>query len=169
MSIDTQRMIDTATAYFLAGERCEFDLRFGPYDLHIVSAPAITSYAFAVELSLKLIYFLTTNSTASGHSLAAIFSSLPDETKDRLVHLGECAEEIDRYFVDWRYPFERDFLIGDTENPRRAFIECYREIRQSEPTLMSVYECNWGGFEPEWIRNSLVEEPYEIRRLGTHD
>jgi hypothetical protein len=42
-------------------------------------------------------------------------------------------------------------LFGDFDDPRRAFIECYREIRRLQPNLISIYEANWGSFDPDWF------------------
>jgi hypothetical protein len=142
-------MVDTATAFFLAGERCAPDLKFGPYGVHSVSAPRIVLYALAIEITVKLLLSLT-GVTARGHRISQLFVQLPDETREKLAILSECSGEIDRYFEDWRYPYEKESLVGECDNPRRAFIECYREIRRIEPTLQSVYEKNWERFEPDW-------------------
>lgn len=149
-SIDLQRMIDTATSFFLAAERCAPDLAFGKYGSHSVNAPRIVNYAFSVELTLKLLHQLISARGASGHSLNKLFNNLPLDTQSKLPHLSMCVDEIDQYFEHWRYPFEKDLLFGETGNPRRAFIECYREIRILKPGLMSIYEENWGSFEPDW-------------------
>lgn len=75
--------------------------------------------------------------------------------------------EIARHFEDWRYPFEKDLVFGDYENPRRAFIECYREIRRLRPELVSVYEGLWGQFDPEWIQPGYDNPPrWELRLVG---
>jgi len=149
---DLQRQLDTATAFFLSGERCGLELKFGPYDFHTVGAPTITNYAFSVELALKLIHFLSLGACATGHDVAVLFKQLPTEVRSNLPYLAECADEIARYFVDWRYAFEKDFLVADDEYPRRSFIECYHEIRRLRPQLRSVYEDLWGNFNPEWLR-----------------
>ncbi|MCK9552297.1 HEPN domain-containing protein [Aquamicrobium sp.] len=147
--LDHQRMFDTATAFFLTGERCAPDLRFGPYGIHSVNAPRIISYALAVEIALKLMFSLM-GMVGRGHRISKLFEKLPHEVRTNLVNLSGCAEEMDRYFEDWRYPYEKDFLVGESDNLRRAFIECYKEIRRIKPTLESVYEQNWGSFEPDW-------------------
>lgn len=164
MSIDVQRQFDTATAYFLAGERCALELKFGTYDFHSVAAPTITNYAFAVELALKLIHLLAFGRSAFGHDLQKLYDDLPDGIRGNLPHLAEHAVDIARYFEDWRYPFEKDFLFGDFEDPRRAFIECYGEIKRLQPQLISVYESRWGSFDPEWILTRPVDQPrWELR------
>jgi hypothetical protein len=194
--VDLQRQIDTATAYFLAGERCRLELGFGPYGSHSVSAPTITNYALSVEISLKLLYFLahdkevTKRELTNRHSLQGLFNLLPCSTKTNLSYMQEClfplknsmhpswvglvAEDeedkgIDNYFVDWRYPYEKEFLIGDFDNPRRSFIECYREIRRLDPKLMSVYEKNWGQFEPDWINAWGNNMALEIKGQNQND
>lgn len=151
-AIDEQRMLDTATAFFLAGERCAPDLAFGPYGLHNVSAPRITSYALAVEVGLKLILHLSGRKPAQTHALRRLFDQVPEESRQFLAYLEECVDEIDSYFVDWRYPYEKELLPGDCDEPRRAFILCYKEIRRLKPDLTSVYERNWGQFEPDWFQ-----------------
>jgi len=145
-------MLDTATAFFLAGERLEPAAEFGPYQRHSVSAPTVVCYAFAVELALKLIQRLECESSLHDHSIKAILEGLSEGTRNQMPHLIDCAEEIDRYFVEWRYPFEKPELIADAEKPRRAFIECCRVIRTLRPDLRSIYEQLWGSFEPEWLR-----------------
>lgn len=164
MSVDVQRQLDTATAYFLAGERCSFEMKFAAYGFHSIGSPTITNYAFSVELALKVIHFLTGNMEVRGHNLKELFDDLPEEIRGNLPHLQECAEEMARYFEDWRYVFEKDLLFGDDEHPRRGFIECYREIKRLRPQLASVYESLWGGFEPEWIRSWPEDRPrWELR------
>jgi HEPN domain-containing protein len=164
LSFDAQSQLDTATAFFLAGERCAIELKFGRYGSHTVSAPTIVTYAFSVELALKLIHTIACGTTARGHDLADLYDALPEEIRASLPHLGECVVEIARYFEDWRYPFEKELLFGDYENPRRGFIECYREIRRLRPQLVSVYEGNWGGFDPEWIQSLPEDHPrWELR------
>lgn len=164
MTRDLQRQLDTAAAFFLAGERCALELKFGPYDFHTVVAPTITNYAFSVELALKLIHSLALGAVATGHNLAGLFDQLPEEVRSNLPYLADCVDEIARYFVDWRYAFEKDFLVADDEYPRRAFIECYHEIRRLQPPLRSVYEDLWGGFDPEWLRAWPAGRPrWELR------
>ncbi len=142
-------MLDTATAFFLAGERCAPELKFGAYGRHRVDAPCIVSYALATEIALKLLA-RNAGTRSNGHSLVQIYRELPDEVRASLVYVEDCIDEIDRYFVDWRYPYEADFLVGHTSKVRRAFILCYREIKQRMPDLSSIYERNWGSFEPDW-------------------
>lgn len=162
-----QRQLDTATAFFLAAERCSLELRFGRYGFHTVSAPTIANYAFSVELALKLLQQLVSDASESGHDLRRLFLALPDDNRAQLPHLSECVSEIARYFENWRYPFEQELLFGDFENPRRAFIECYREIRRLRPQLVSVYEGLWGAFEPEWVQTWPNDRPrWELRLAG---
>ncbi|MDP1730461.1 MAG: HEPN domain-containing protein [Devosia sp.] len=163
MSLDLQRQFDTATAYFLAGERCSLEMRFGRYEFHSIGAPTITNYAFSVELALKLIHTLSRGVQERGHDLRELYDALPEEIRTKLSHLADCVEEIARYFEDWRYPFEKDFLVADQEEPRRAFIECYREIRRLRPGLLSVYERLWGAFEPDWSRPWAVGQSIEAK------
>ncbi len=164
MTRDLQRQLDTATAFFLAGERCALELKFDCYDFHAIGAPTITNYALAVELALKLVHSVALGSSETGHDLAVLFERLPAEVRDNLPYLAERVEEIAQYFVDWRYAFEKDFLIAVEEYPRRAFIECYQEIRRLRPQLRSVYEDLWGGFDPEWLRAWPVDRPrWELR------
>jgi hypothetical protein len=161
MSVDHQRQLDTATAFFLAGERCSCDLKFGDYGFHSLDAPTIVNYAFSVELALKLIHQIVCDGQAHGHRLKDLYCKLPPENRAMLPYLDGCVDEIDRYFENWRYPFEKDFLVGEYDNSRRAFIECYREIRRLRPKLMSVFEENWGSFEPDWFHASAIVGPIE--------
>lgn len=148
-TLDHQRMLDTATAFFLAGERCAPDLKFGSYGVHSVDAPRIVCYALSVEIALKLILSSVGKST-DGHSILSLFTKVPEEIRVNLSVLSEYGSEIDAYFVNWRYPYEKDILFGDCGNPRRAFIQCYQEIRRTQLHLKSIYEFNWGNFEPDW-------------------
>lgn len=167
MTVDLQRQLDIATAYFLAGERCSIDLKFGTYGLHSIGSPTNTNYAFSVELALKVLHVLSCRSEVRGHDLKVLFDAMPEETKGNLPHLQECVSEMAHYFEDWRYAHEKEFLIGDHELPRRGFIECYREIRRLQPNLSSVYEKLWGGFEPEWVLSWPEDLPrWELRLVG---
>jgi HEPN domain-containing protein len=166
VSPDFQRQLDTATAFFLAGERCALELNFRAYGFHSISAPTIVNYAFAAELALKLIHSLAVGRPTSVHNLEELYGRLPMDVKTNLPHLSEHGPEIGRYFVDWRYPYEKDFLIGDHENVRRAFIECYREIRRLAPGMSSVYERQWGSFEPEWVQSWFhAQSRFELRAI----
>jgi HEPN domain-containing protein len=142
-------------------------MKFEEYGFHTVAAPTIVNYAFSVELALKLIHSLALGTSATGHDLELLYRKLPNEITVNLPHLSDCVVEIARYFEDWRYPFEKPFLFGDYENPRRAFIECYREIRQLRPEMASIYESLWGAFEPEWLQPGSDQPPrWELRRAG---
>ncbi len=153
MSVDNQRRLDIATAYFLAGERCSIEMKFGAYGFHSIGSPTITNYAFAVELALKIIHSLSRNAEERGHDLKVLFDALPEDVRNNLPHLQ-----------DWRYAYEMEFLVGDEEHPRRGFIECYREIRRLGPHLASGYESQWGAFEPEWVRSWPEGRPrWELR------
>jgi hypothetical protein len=147
--VDLQRMLDTAAAFFLAGERCAPALKFGVYGEHTLDAPRIVSYALAVEIALKLLVRLA-GTACEGHSIKHLLDNLPDETRAHLNWVEDCADEIESYFVHWRYPYESEFLVGDCDNPRRAFIVCYHEIRRQKPELLSVFKRNWGSFDPDW-------------------
>lgn len=120
------------------------------------------NYAFSVELALKLIHLLVYGELVRGHSLKFLYDKLPVDNRDMLVHLSDCVDEIDKYFEDWRYSFEKELLFGEFDNPRRAFIECYREIRRVRPELMSIYEKNWGSFEPDWL-----QAPADLKELSS--
>lgn len=156
MSIDIQRQLDIATAYFLAGERCSIEMKFGAYGVHSIGSPTLTNYAFAVELALKIIHALSRNTEVRGHDLKKLFDALPEDVRNKLPHIGECVVDMRLYFEDWRYAHEHEFLVGQEDYPRRGFIECYREIKRLRPQLASVYESLWGGFEPEWVRSCAV-------------
>ena len=163
MSFDLQRQMDTATAFFLAAERCSLEMRIGRYGFHSIGAPTITNYAFSVELALKLLHAISRGVEATGHDLKSLYDSLSDDVRSNLPHLADCAPEIRRYFEDWRYPYEREFLVASEGDPRRAFIECYREIRRLRPELSSVYERLWGSFEPGWFHAWTEGEVLEAR------
>jgi hypothetical protein len=163
LTSDLQRHFDTATAFFLAGERCSLEMRFGQYGFHSVGAPTITNYALSVELALKLLHTISGKGKVRGHNLKCLLDSLPDEVRFNLPHLADCVSDIRRYFEDWRYPHEQEFLIASEDGPRRAFIERYREIRRLRPDLSSIYEQLWGAFEPSWLRAWAQGESLQAR------
>lgn len=143
------------------------ELRFSSFDFHSIGSPTITNYAFSLELALKILHVLSGKADTRGHNLKFLFDALPEETKGNLPHLRGCANEISQYFEDWRYAHEKEFVIGAPQLPRRGFIECYREIRRQQPSLSSVYEKLWGGFDPEWVLSwpeGLAR--WELRRVG---
>ena len=169
-TVDPQRMLDTATAFFLAGERNKLLLRSDKYDFHSLDAPTITNFGLSVEIALKLLVYLQTGELAVGHSIADLFGKVSKEARERMYETVEFSNENTNYFVDWRYPYEKDFLIGSVDTPRRAFIECYREIRLALPNLKSVYEENWGVFEPDWVETPISHHPrFEIISVTDDD
>ena len=146
-------MLDTATAFFLAGERCAPPLSFGKYKEHTVSAPCIVCYALAAEIGMKLLLILSdipVPTGKNGHQLRGLYEALPCYAKDELRWIEDHLDEMNDSFVDWRYPYERDFLAASADEIRRAFILVYRQIRNIRPSLLSVYEENWGQFDPDW-------------------
>jgi hypothetical protein len=155
-------MLDTATAFFLAGERCALDCAIGRYPAHTLGAPTVTNYALSLEIALKLLCHLSGKSFRQIHDLSALFDLLPSDQKAHLQYTEGCVVEISRYFVEWRYVYERDFAIAIESLPRRCFVECYQEIRRIRPDLKSVYEMNWGQFDPEWLVSSADQaSPHE--------
>jgi hypothetical protein len=164
-NLDFQRMTDTAAAFFLAGERCTPNLKFGKYGEHSVGAPVVVSYAFSIEICLKILV-AKAGGDIRGHSLKALFGRLSEETRTNLKRLaeprvsGEAAEEfaylkerplneMDRNFVGWRYPYEQDYLAASQSSLRRAFIGCHMEIRRAHPQMISTFERDWGEFAPD--------------------
>lgn len=168
--IDTQRMLDTATAFFLAGERNKLYARLNDYDFHSLAAPTLTNFALSAEVALKLLVFIDQGKIAHGHKISKIFGELSESTKEKLAHTDANLDELDDCFVDWRYSYEKEFLAGSDDCPRRAFIETYREIRLLRPDLKSVYEKNWGSFAPDWIEVPVSIDPkFEIRLVAPND
>lgn len=176
-NLDFQRMIDTAVAFFLAGERCTPSLQFGEYGEHSLSAPVVVSYALSVEICLKILV-AKAGGDLRGHSLKDLFGRMPQLSQGNLSRLAEPLisgdvdpeleflkesplDEMDRNFVDWRYPYERDYLTASTSSLRRAFIDCHFEVRRAHPDLVSTFERNWGSFEPDrtwaWYELEIAE------------
>ncbi len=175
--LDFQRMIDSAVAFFLAGERCKPSLKFGTYGEHSLGAPVIVSYALSIEICLKILV-AKSGGDIHGHSLKVLFGRLSEESKASLKHLVEPhvseeatadlmrlrespIDEMDRNFVDWRYPYEQDYLTASPSSLRLAFIDCHKEIRRAHPQLVSTFERNWGEFNPDrtwaWCELELAE------------
>ena len=158
-----QRMLDTAMDFFLAGERCNLPMKFGNYESHSLAASIVSNYALSIELALKLL------ASKNGipelkwnrvHNLATLFEILPPIVREEIqteasasFNVEKFVDEIAKTFVDWRYPFEKDFLYADTSNMRRLFIACHAVIRKSHPTLIGSLEQKWGSFNPDstWI------------------
>ena len=139
------------------------------YGFHTLSAPTIVNYTLSVELALKLLHsHVGSIPMGDGHNLEGLYESLPASVRKNLPHLSDCAADIARYFVDWRYPFEKEFLVGEYDNPRRAFIECYREIKRLRPEMPSLYEKLWGAFDPDWIQPGHDHPPRWELRLVAH-
>jgi hypothetical protein len=155
LTLDLQRQLDTATAFFLAAERCVPAASFSTYGVHSVSAPTMVNYAFSVELALKVIHGISRGVSMRGHKLNELYQALPGDVKANLPHLAQYSDEIASQFEDWRYPYEQELLIGSIDDARRAFVECYREIRRMRPGFRSVYEEMWGTFEPDWFNSEV--------------
>jgi hypothetical protein len=164
-NVDFQRMIDTAAAFFLAAERCVPPLKFGVYPEHSVSAPTIVNYALSVEIVLKILlrhYECDLPKGTNGHSIKKLSEALPENKRGFLEYEDEAINVLDTSFVDWRYPYEYDFLVISPKDFRSLFCKCYNEIRKLKPDLMCIYEKNWGQFEPDY---SWAWHEEEIRGL----
>ncbi len=176
-NLDFQRIIDTAVAFFLAGQRCTPSLKFGKYGEHSIGAPVVVSYALSVEICFKILV-AKAGGDIHGHSLKVLFGRLSEESKANLKRMAEPhvsgvvtaefgylkespIDEIDRNFVDWRYPYEQDYLVASQSSLRCAFIECHMEIRRAHPQLVSTFERNWGEFAPDetwaWYEMEFAE------------
>ena len=175
---DYQRMLDTATAFFLAAERCVPEFKFGVYQSHSVSAPVLCNYAMSVEIMLKLIlkhHDVDPPKGWRGHDLLLLCRKIPQSNRSFLnyylqpspIDNQSIIREISRYFVDWRYSYEKEFLIGSHNEIRRLFIDCYREIRHLKPDLRNYYENDWGMFEPDWMWAWFEQEHKEIEKNRT--
>ncbi len=186
--IDLQRMLDTAVAFFLAGERCRSDVKLPNYPNHEISAPTVVCYSFSVEIAIKLILNLHDIQYnirgENGHCLRSLFDKIPQDSKSHLIFLEDAIIELEKNydkiiklgiqenaisesdarpdlrrekqkvvspFIEWRYPFEQKFLSASPDQLRRMFIVSHREIRRLLPSLRSVYETDWGSFEPRWF------------------
>lgn len=157
--IDYQRMLDTAVSFFLAGERCRPSLQFGRYPVHCVNAPTIVNYALSVEIVLKILVRFQGQCTRS-HDLNELYQLLNEESKSNMSILSSYFRDVKNPyrdgdervipFLDWRYPYEHESLVGETDTLRRVFIVCHREVRRVLPELASVYERDWGSFDPDW-------------------
>ncbi len=183
---DQQRAIDSAVAYFLAAERCVFDLEFGKYPSHSVVAPKITNCAFSVELVLKTLLFCHGICVPRTHSIRKLYDRIPVDKNAFLQSLAEdqyqmppipeyqmegfavpsTLDEIDKYFEDWRYVFEHEYLEASYDKVRRVFILCYQEVRRVNPELISIYEKNWGEFEPDFMEAfGLNSRSYKLNNV----
>lgn len=156
--VDHQRMLDTATAFFLAAERCVPEFKFGKYGSHSVSAPTLCNYALSVEIALKLILEIH-GISAKGHNILLLCRKIPfnersflgDYLRPSPVDQKSTIREVSRYFIDWRYSYEHCELYGSYDEIRRIFISCYQEVRRLKPDLKSYCERDWGSFEPDWL------------------
>ena len=152
MSEKSQNMLDAAVSYFLSAERCFPDFKFGNYGDHSVNAPVITSYAFSIELLLKLLLKIN-GITKRGHNLLNLYNELPADNKQNLQYVEsnlDADDQISSSFEDWRYAYEKNDLFCSPDELRRIFICLHRELRRVKPELKSIYENNWGQFDPDW-------------------
>ena len=110
-----------------------------------------------------------------GHDLLLLCRKIPQSNRSFLnyylqpspIDNQSIIREISRYFVDWRYSYEKEFLIGSHNEIRRLFIDCYREIRHLKPDLRNYYENDWGMFEPDWMWAWFEQEHKEIEKNRT--
>lgn len=113
MAHDPKRIIDTADAFLLAGERAMEQRPLGTNQFQILLVPAVVSNAFAAELYFKAILTLE-GGPASGHDLTLLFAKLKDETRivirDQMglaeANFSDELGKVAKAFVEWRYVFE---------------------------------------------------------------
>ncbi|MGL4325058.1 MAG: hypothetical protein ACRCTD_13545 [Beijerinckiaceae bacterium] len=172
-NIDIQPMIDTAVAFFLAAERCAPNLAFGVYKPHSVSAPRIVNYALSIEIILKLFLYVENGKRFEGHDLRKLFSSLRQSSQIEIAGAMPRPRELSDFvdllgdekntFINWRYPYEADFLATSCGDLRQIFIAIHAVLNNIHPHVKSVYAKNWGGFRPDpaWAWHEL-----EMRDLG---
>lgn len=113
MAHDPKRIIDTADAFLLAGERAMEQRPVGVNRFQMLLVPGVVSNAFAAELYFKALLMLE-GGPASGHDLASLFAKLKDETRKVVREQIGLAEtdfddglgKVAKAFVEWRYIYE---------------------------------------------------------------
>ena len=113
MPHDPQRIINTATSFFLAADRAFEQRSLGPDQVQMLLVPAIVCRAFAIELYLKAIITLE-DGNASGHDLSSLYGrtsqSIQVSFQNRLAlaaaELAQSLAPISKSFVEWRYIYE---------------------------------------------------------------
>ncbi|MCB1492600.1 MAG: hypothetical protein KDJ77_12535 [Rhodobiaceae bacterium] len=165
----SQRMIDTAIEFFLAGERCAPRLEFGVYRSHSVLVPYVCNYAFALEIALKIVATLNKCRIPigrDGHDLKKICEAIPRHKRKFLAGNKRKINKVANAFVRWRYNYEYDLLIISPDDLRNLFILTHREIQRLDPVLKSSYEQEWGNFEPD---PQWAWEIQELKEIGRWD
>ncbi len=100
-----------------AGEFCKAGQRCGTPGEDWLSKPEVVNYSFAAELGLKALIRLHTGKAAKGHNLLQLYQALPPEVALKLrkganvVIFEEKIGQIANAFVEWRYAFEKEFLV----------------------------------------------------------
>ena len=108
---------DQAKAFAIAAERCNEERPSGPDKIEWLPFPAITLWAFSIELGIKAL-LATEEKAAHGHNLEKLFCELSPETQGQLRNrwreisgqpvlcfdssLRECANDFKRF----RYLYE---------------------------------------------------------------
>jgi hypothetical protein len=143
-----QRMLNAAAAFYIAAARCRGTVHTGTtsYETH---APPIVCYAFSIELYLKLILLITTGKKARGHKLVKVYDKLSDRTRRIVVtnwkfpgdpeHLRNLVEEASEIFVQWRYPYEHDFLVASPDELHDIALALHCAVNAIKPELISCY------------------------------
>jgi hypothetical protein len=109
----------------------------------------VVTAAFAAELYLKCLLFLTTNAIPHAHGLVDLFDKLLPETKNLVEEMyhrvtsdskssfREALDEHNKTFVDWRYLFEQQ---------DGAFNLNFKPLLNASSALQQAIL----GFRPEW-------------------
>jgi HEPN domain-containing protein len=125
--VNIEQAANLSRAFALAAQRCDEQRPLKTGQVQWLAVPAIVCTAFSIELAFKAI-ILRAGGSARGHDLHALFSALPEPTRQTLterldldaVAFDRSLRAVGSSFGDWRYYYERgDSLQTDCEFLRR--------------------------------------------------
>lgn len=109
------RLLDTASSFLLASQRCETMIPTGLNTFEAPVVPSIVCAAFACEVYLKALATPPGRDIVSGHQLKHLFDALDEELRRKIVEkfraetgqgLLPLVREFSSAFVEWRYVYE---------------------------------------------------------------
>ncbi|MCA3634146.1 MAG: hypothetical protein INF18_00305 [Methylobacterium sp.] len=164
MSVDQQRMIDTAVSFFLGGERCRPGCGFRNYPVHELAAPVIVCYAIAVEIALKLLILKKEGVKISfekiqTHDLKKLFNDLSDENKSNMQYFNEL-------FIDFEIRNIEEDQEGFFIDSGMIITEKSAKIYQPFVDWRYPHEKDFLTADPDKLRRAFIVCHREIRRTS---
>jgi hypothetical protein len=142
-----------AGAFRNAGQAAEA-AAFGKERRNQLGAPVIVNFGFAIELYIKLLRSLADGKLIRGHNLHDLFLELETVAPqvgtvviNNHISSGRCRDDFLEYikneasvFDDWRYAYEKDFLVSSPDT-LMSLVNAFRKtIRDLHPILRSAFQ-----------------------------